>query len=209
MYAWHPHHVLVQDPPRLAPALRRHRGHQAARRGGDHRRQDQPRRVRHGVEHRELCVRTYPQSPRHLPRAGRLQRWIGCGGGRRVRSGESRVRHGRLDPPAGSAVRRGRGQAHLRRGEPIRPGGLCVEPRPDRPLRQRRRRRRTRARSDLRPRPDGLHVDPPRPTRHQPTARHGRRRPAHRPHHRPAGRRESRRRCPPRRSVRCTARRGR
>ena len=94
----------------------------------------------------------------------------GCRAGRRaasavavaagLRAARPRLRHRRLDPPAGCAVRRGRREAHLRGGQPLRPGGLRVEPRPDRPVRHHGGRRRRAARGDRRPRPDGLHLDP-------------------------------------------------
>ena len=54
----------------------------------------------------------------------------------------ARLRHRRVDPPARRALRRRRHEAHLRAGEPLRAGGVRVEPRPDRPVRRHRRRRR-------------------------------------------------------------------
>ena len=53
-----------------------------------------------------------------------------------------RLRHRRLDPPAGRALRRRRRQAHLRRRQPVRPGGVRQQPRPDRSVHAHRRRRR-------------------------------------------------------------------
>ena len=44
--------------------------------------------------------------------------------------------------------------------QPLRPGRLRVEPRPDRPVRHHRGRRRRAARGHRRSRPDGLHLDP-------------------------------------------------
>ena len=102
------HHVFVEDPRGLAASVRRDRGHQAGRRRSRRDRQDQPRRVRHGVEHREQRVRPHPEPPRHQPGAGRVERWQRSGGRRRVRRSEPRQRHGRLDPPARCTVRRGR-----------------------------------------------------------------------------------------------------
>ena len=90
-----------------------------------------------------------------------IERRIGGRGGRRLRPARARLRHRWLDPSTGGAVRRGRREADVRRGEPVRPHRVRLEPRPDRPVRQHRRRRRARARSDLRPRPDGLDVDRP------------------------------------------------
>ena len=50
----------------------------------------------------------------------------------------ARLRHRRLDPPAGRAVRRGRRQADVRRRQPLRPRRLRQHPRPDRPVRHAR-----------------------------------------------------------------------
>ncbi len=55
------HHLLVADPRRLVPALRRHRGRAPAPRRCRHRGQDQPRRVRHGLLDGELGLRPDPQ----------------------------------------------------------------------------------------------------------------------------------------------------
>ena len=92
--------------------------------------------------------------------AGRLVRRQRGGRGGRLRAARPRVRHRRLDPPARRAVRRGRHEAHLRAGEPLRAGRLRVEPRPDRPVRRHGRRRRRPVRGDRRPRPGRLDVDP-------------------------------------------------
>ena len=67
---------------------------------------------------------------------------------------------GSIRQPA-CAVRRGRCEADLRRGQPLRARRVRVEPRPDRPVRPHGRRRGARARGDLRARPDGLDVDRP------------------------------------------------
>ena len=72
----------------------------------------------------------------------------------------ARLRHRRLDPPARRAVRRGRGEAHLRPGVALRARRLRLVARPDRPVRHHRRRRRAAARRHRRPRPARLHVDP-------------------------------------------------
>ena len=111
-----PHHLLVEDPRGLAPALRRHRRRAARRRRRHRRRQDQPRRVRHGQLHRELGVRPHPQPARPHPGARRLARRQRRRGRRRLRAARARLRHRRLDPPARRAVRRRRREAHLRRG---------------------------------------------------------------------------------------------
>ena len=51
----------LEDPRGLDPALRRHRHRPAARRRRGHPRQDEPRRVRDGLVHRELRLRPDPQ----------------------------------------------------------------------------------------------------------------------------------------------------
>ena len=124
-------------------------------------RQDEPRRVRDGLEHRELGVRPDPQPVRHVARARRIERRIGRRGRRRVRAAGARLRHRRLDPPAGVALRRRRREADVRARQPLRPRRVRVEPRSDRPVRQHRGRRGARPRGHLRPRPDGLDLDRP------------------------------------------------
>ena len=83
-------------------------------------RQDQPRRVRDGLEHGELGVRPDPQPARPDPVPGRVERRERGGGRGRLRRRRLRQRHRRLDPPAGGAVRRRRRQADLRRRQPLR-----------------------------------------------------------------------------------------
>ncbi len=98
------------------------------------------------------------------PGAGRVVGRIGRRGGRRVRPPGPRLGHRRLDPPAGRPVRRGRDEAHLRHGVPLRPGGLRQLARPDRAVRHHRGRRRPALRRDRRPRPGRLHLaQPPHP----------------------------------------------
>ena len=72
----------------------------------------------------------------------------------------ARVRHRRVDPPAGGALRRRRREADLRPGVALRPRRVRVEPRPDRPVRRHGGRRRRGARGHRRPRPRRLHLDP-------------------------------------------------
>ena len=69
-----------------------------------------------------------------------------------------RHRHGRLDPPAGRAVRRRRDEADLRPRQPLRDRGVREQPRPDRAVRARRSRRRGAAARDRRPRRARLHL---------------------------------------------------
>jgi hypothetical protein len=160
----------------------------ASRRRRDQRRQDQPRRVRHGLVHRELGVRPHPQPPR--PRAGArwfLGRFGRCGGLGHGAPG-ARLGHRRLDPPARLPVRPGGREAHLRHRLPPRPGRLRLVARPDRSVRRHRRRRRAAARGDRRARPGRLDVAPPaRPRGQRPPGRR-RRRPAGRHHRRADGR---------------------
>ena len=70
---------------RLDPALRRHRRPPARGGRSRHRRQDQPRRVRHGQLHRALGVRTDRQPARRHRRTGRVERRLDRGGRGRVR----------------------------------------------------------------------------------------------------------------------------
>ena len=48
------HHVRLEDPPQLPAGLHRHRRAPGVGRPRGHARQDQHRRVRHGLQHREL-----------------------------------------------------------------------------------------------------------------------------------------------------------
>ena len=80
-----PDHLRVADPRGLAPALRRHRRRAPGRARRRRDRQDQPRRVRHGLVHRELGLRPDPQPPGPHPGARRLERRLGRGGRRGLR----------------------------------------------------------------------------------------------------------------------------
>ena len=100
--------------------------------GGDPDRQDQPRRVRDGLVHRELGVRAHPQPARPVARARRLERRLGRRGRRRVRTARARLRHRRLDPSARGAVRGRRREAHVRPGVALRPHRVRELARPDR-----------------------------------------------------------------------------
>ena len=104
----------------LDPAVRRHRHHQAAGRRHRDPGQDQPGRVRDGLVHRELGLRTHPQpvGPDQDPR--RLRRRLGGRAGRVRGAAGHRHRHRRLDPAARRRHRHRRHQAHLRRGVPVR-----------------------------------------------------------------------------------------
>ena len=99
-----------------------------------------------------------PATPTTTTGCPAVERRIGRGGRGRVRAARARLGHRRLDPPAGGALRRGRPQAHLRGGLPLRPGRLRLLARPDRPVRHHGRRRRAPAGGDRRPRPAGHHL---------------------------------------------------
>ena len=73
----------------------------------------------------------------------------------------ARLRHRRLDPPAGGAVRGRRGEAHLRPGVALRADRVRELARPDRAVRHHGERRRVAARRDRRARPGWT---PPRST---------------------------------------------
>ncbi|MCI3949522.1 MAG: hypothetical protein K0R11_1456, partial [Acidimicrobiales bacterium] len=213
----HPHHLRLPHPRGLAPALRRH-GRRPPAPGRRRRRgEDQPRRVRHGLLDRALRLRAHPQPPRPLPGPGGVERGERRRRGRRLRRPRPRVRHRRLGPPAGRLLRRGRGQADLRPGEPLRAHRLRLVARPDRPVRHHGGRRRRPPRGHRRPRPHGLDVAPGARPRAGAPARRGRRgaacgsrhraaRRGHRPRRAPAGhrggRRPQRRRSQGRRRVR-------
>ena len=131
-HAWAAHHVRVADPRGLGAAVRRHRGHQAPRRGPADPRQDQHGRVRDGLVDRALGVRALPQPVGPRPDPGRLRRWLG-GRGRGLRGAAgARHRHRRLDPPAGCRHRDHRREADVRLGLPLRAGRPGQLPRPGR-----------------------------------------------------------------------------
>ena len=155
----HAHHLRVEDPRGLAPAVRRHR-HRAAARGRDHDPgQDEHGRVRDGLVHRALGLRPHPQPVGHRPHPRRLRRRLGRGAGRLRGAAGHRHRHRRLDPPARRDDRHGRGEADLRRRLPLRAHRLRVVARPGRAVRPHGARRRAAARGDRRVRPARLHVD--------------------------------------------------
>ena len=74
LHARRPHDRLLADPGRLPPALRRDRGHAAARRGGRGHRQDQLRRVRHGLVDGALGARRHAQPVGAGPHSRRIER---------------------------------------------------------------------------------------------------------------------------------------
>ena len=141
----------VEDPGRLRTAVQRDRGGEIAcgRRG--HPRQDQHRRVRHGLQHREFGLLHHPQPVGSEPRAGRVERRQRGGGGGGRMPGRVRVGHGRQRAPAGFLLRHRGGEAHLWPRQPLWAGRVRVLPRPDRALRQKRNRRSHPARRRRRP----------------------------------------------------------
>ena len=89
----------------------------ARRRGAA--RQDQQRRIRHGLVERDLVhgpgdVAVAAQGLEHAARSGRLVRRLGRGGGGASGARRDRHRHRRLDPPARGVHRHRRHQADLR-----------------------------------------------------------------------------------------------
>ena len=150
--------LLVPDPGWLAAPLRRH-GRAAPGGGGrGDCRQDQPRRVRHGIFDGELGLRAHPQSSGPAPGPGRVVGWQ-----RRRRVGPLRpsgpgLGHRRIHSSARCALRRGRSQADLRPGLALRADRLRQLARSDRAAGDQRGRRRPVARRDLRPRPGRLHI---------------------------------------------------
>ena len=100
-------------------------------RGGG--RQDQPRRVRHGILDGELGLRAHPQSPRPAPGPGRVVGRQRRRRGRRLRPAGPGLGHRRIHSPARRALRRGRSQADLRPGLALRADRLRQLARSDRP----------------------------------------------------------------------------
>jgi len=66
------------------------------------------------------------------PRSPRLLGGLGGGGGGGLRPARARLGHRGVHPPAGRLLRRGRHEAHVRRGLALRPRRLRQLPRPDR-----------------------------------------------------------------------------
>ena len=148
----------LTDPCRVRPSLRRDRCDQAAQRRSGDRGQDEPRRVRHGVLHRELGVWDHLQPLGPDPGA----RWIvgrlrGLRGSRLV-APRLRLRHGRLDTPTSLFVRCGWDEADLRNGEPVRVDRIRLVAGSNRPLRPDGGRLGSRPFLHLGLRPAGLHV---------------------------------------------------
>ena len=120
-------------------------------------RQDQLRRVRHGLVERELGVRAGAQSGRARSRAGRIERRLGGGGGAGNGGGLARLRYRRLGPPAGVVLRRGRRHADLRTRFALRTDGVRQFARSHRAVCAHGARCGAAARDDRRPRSSGFH----------------------------------------------------
>ena len=129
--------AAVQRDRRRAPRARRR----------DRHRQDQLRRVRHGVVERALGVRSRAQPLGSLADAGRLERRFGRGRRRGPRARRPRVGHRRVGPPAGGAVRVCRPAPDVRARVAPRPDRVRLVARPDRAVGADRPRRRRRAAS--------------------------------------------------------------
>ena len=148
----HPDDGRLEDPRRLHAVVRLDgrrplQGSRAA-----HHRQDEPRRVRHGLVHGELGLRADEEPVGSRARAGRLVRRLRGRGRRRARALGARHRHGRLGEAAGLALRRRRPAPDLRHGLALRDRRLRVEPRPGRAADEDRARQRAPVRADRGPR---------------------------------------------------------
>ncbi len=122
------------------------RGRRAGRRQGEH------GRVRHGLVHRALGLRSSAASARSRPGARRLLRRVGRAGRGRRGARRARLRDRWLGPAAGELLRRRRREAELRPGEPLRAGGVRLVARLHLGLRPDRGRRRAGAERDERAR---------------------------------------------------------
>ena len=119
-----------------------------ARRRRD-RRQDQLRRVRDGIVHRELGVRPVEQSVGARSHPRRVERRVGRRGRRRADAAGARVGHRRIDSAAGGDVRRAGPQDDLRPRVAVRAARLRLVARSDRSADAPRPRRRHRPRASI------------------------------------------------------------
>ena len=168
-----PYDATVVDPSRIG--RRRHR------------RENELRRVRHGLLDGELRVRADPEPVGARSNARRIQRRIGGGGRGPAGAAGVRLRYRRIDPSARRALRRHRFQAVVRARVALRPHCVRLLARSDRPLRDIGGRRGARDGRDRRSRSarfDGL---PRAAAAVRPHAPRGRGRSARRPNRRAVG----------------------
>ncbi len=99
------HHVRLETAGELCSSVRRHGSDPAGASRRRDPRQDQLRRVRHGIVEREFRVRAGAESGGAGSRSRRIERRIGGGGGAGNRVGFARLRYRRLHPPAGLILR--------------------------------------------------------------------------------------------------------
>ncbi len=92
--------------------------------GGIIHRQDQLRRVRHGLVERKLGLWTGEESGGARSRAGRIERRFGGGSGARNGCGRAWIRYRRIGPSTGVVLRRGGRDADLWPRFALRVGGI-------------------------------------------------------------------------------------
>ncbi len=144
-------------PRRLRAPVREHGDHQPVEGGRGHGRQDQPRRVRHGLLEHDQPLRRRREPVEAAGRqpqagAGRLVGRLGRGGRGLHGAGQHRHRHRRLDPPAGGVLRHRRPEADLWPLLALGRRGLRQLARPAGAVRAHRRGQRAAAAGDGRPR---------------------------------------------------------
>ena len=172
----------LEDPRGLRPRLRLDR--RVARQGREALapRQDEHGRVRDGLVHRELRLRSLAQPVGSDARPRRLGRRLGRGGGGRARAVGARLRHGRLDQAARVALRDRRPATDLRHRLALRRRRVRIVARPGRADREDGPRRGTALLDHRRTRP--VRLDDRRRAAGRAADRGG---PARRPRRRPEG----------------------
>ena len=125
-------HRRLEDPRGLRPRLRLDGRVPGQGRAAVAPRQDQHRRVRHGLVDRELRVRPLAEPVGSDARPGRLGRRLGRGRVRGSRAVGARLRHGRLDQAAGRALRDRRPAPDVRHRLALRHRRVRVVARPGR-----------------------------------------------------------------------------